>query len=332
MDNDPWVVALTLEEEASDQLSQWYAEKTGSISGEDLAEMMEASLAQPTPSAVSAQSAMPALKAAQLPVEAVLMLGEPQAAPDWLIGSAEMPAAMAVPSVVSSPADEDEDIPDWLRQDTEPEETVASNELDDIPDWLRDQVDDSVVEGTSDLPPWLASEDVEDTEGDEIPDWLRETMDEGEVPSAPAFTPESYNAPTVVMPAPTLPQPPATQTPVPVPSTPAPVPVPVQPAAIQPVKASPAPMVPVNIDVASTLQAARGKVSSGDIEGSLADYEMIVRANTALDEVVKDLSKLVEHKDHKRNPALYRVLGDTLMRRGELKTALETYRKALHML
>ena len=91
-------------------------------------------------------------------------------------------------------------------------------------------------------------------------------------------------------------------------------------------------MVPVNIDVASTLQAARGKVSSGDIDGSMADYEMIVRANTALEEVVKDLSKLAEHKDYKRNPTVYRVLGDTLMRRGELKTALETYRKALHML
>lgn len=334
MDNDPWVVALTLEEEASDQLSQWYAEKTGSISGEDVSEMLETALSQPMPAAVSAQSSAPMLKAAQLPVESVLVMGEAQPAPDWLLGSAEMPAASVVmtpsaPSVVSAPATNEDDIPDWLRQDTDTEDAITSTDLDEIPDWLREQVDDSVVEGTSDLPPWLATDDVAETESDEIPDWLRETMAEEESAS-PSFTPDTHSAPTVVMAAPTLPPGPSTPTPTSVPSTPAPVPM--QPAAIQPVKSSPAPQPVVNIDVASTLQAARGKVSSGDIEGSLADYEMIVRANTALEEVVKDLSKLVEHKDHKRNPALYRVLGDTLMRRGELKNALETYRKALHML
>jgi len=324
LDHDPWVVALTLEEEASDELSQWYAEKTGSMDGNELVDMMQASMAQPMPAA-AAQSAMPAgLKAAQLPIEAVLMLGEPQAAPDWLIGTATLPAVVAPsyrePAAIS--ARDEENIPDWLRQDTDTTEDTGSSEMDDIPDWLRDQVDDSVTADASDLPPWLAREEDSEAEGDEIPDWLRETMsDEESASAAPTFTPAPM-APTVVMPTPNIP--------AAVPSIPTPVPI--QAAAIQPVKASPAPMTVVNIDVASTLQAARGKLSSGDVNGSLADYELIVRANTSLDEVVKDLSKLAEHKDYKRNPSVYRVLGDTLMRRGELKIALETYRKALHML
>lgn len=328
LDHDPWVVALTLEEEASDELSQWYAEKTGSMDSNELADMMEASIAQPMPAA-AAQSAMPAgLKAAQLPIEAVLMLGEPQAAPDWLIGTATLPAAVApsYPEPAAISARDEEDIPDWLRQDTDmATESAGSSEMDDIPDWLRDQVDDSVTADASDLPPWLASEEASDVEGDDIPDWLRETMAEEEAASAPPTFTSAPTAPTVLISTQNIP------TAVPSIPTPAPMPVPMQ-AAIQPVKSSPAPMTVVNIDVASTLQAARGKVSSGDLDGSLADYELIVRANTSLDEVVKDLSKLAEHKDYKRNPSVYRVLGDTLMRRGELKIALETYRKALHML
>jgi hypothetical protein len=291
---------------------------------------LEAALPTPTPSAVTptqpARSG--ALKAANLPVEAVLMLGEPQSAPDWLTGSAAIPAAAAalseaVPAEITA-AEDDSDIPDWLREQTDQASTISSN-LDDIPEWLREQVDDTVTDTAGGVPSWLEVDDSDAAGGDDLPDWLRETMAEEETPSVSSFTPAADTAPTVIMAVP-----PIAQTPPP------PVPVPVQPApvAITPVPSkglSPVPS-PVNIDVASTLQAARGKVSSGDINGSLADYEMIVRANTALDEVVKDLSKLVEHKDHKKNPALYRVLGDTLMRRGELKVALETYRKALHML
>ncbi len=326
-DKDPWVVALTLEEEAEDQLAQWYAEKTGTFSEENIQANLPDFVPALTPAAAQPMRTG-ALKAAQFPVEAVLMLGEVQAAPDWLIGGAGaiMPAASAPIAAPVMPAASEDDIPDWLREANDPVAATVEDTGDDLPDWLRGQVDDSVTQDANDLPPWLANEDAVEPENEDLPDWLRETMVEDE--AAASFTPTLEPArPTVIAPAPKLPTPVAEE--------PAAIqPVAAQPRAIQPVpvKASPAPMMPVNIDVASTLQAARGKVSSGDVDSSLADYEMIVRANTALDEVVNDLAKLSEHKDHKRNPAVHRVLGDTHMRRGDLKSALETYRKALHML
>jgi len=108
-------------------------------------------------------------------------------------------------------------------------------------------------------------------------------------------------------------------------TTPAPVMSPV------PTYVSPAP-VPVTaaVDVEATLQNARAKYCSGDLSGSLIEYESIIRANTALDAVVTDMTRMVDQ--HKDNPAVYRVLGDGLMRQGKLQAALDTYRKALNQL
>jgi tetratricopeptide (TPR) repeat protein len=85
------------------------------------------------------------------------------------------------------------------------------------------------------------------------------------------------------------------------------------------------------IDVPTVLQAARSKVQA-DIDSSLQDYESVVRANAALPEVVTDLKKLASDNTHKTNATVHRVLGDALMRSGNLKDALETYRKALNLL
>ena len=84
------------------------------------------------------------------------------------------------------------------------------------------------------------------------------------------------------------------------------------------------------IDVEATLAQARRQVSTGNVAGGLIEYESIIRANKALDTVVDDLSKLLEQD--KSNPALYRVLGDGLMRQGRLQQALDTYRRALNQL
>jgi len=98
------------------------------------------------------------------------------------------------------------------------------------------------------------------------------------------------------------------------------------PAAPSPVSAPRSP-VPApqraRIDVAATLERARANLRQ-DTAASLQDYEAVVRANEALDVVVADLSKLVEDKDQKKNPAVYRVLSDALMRRGNLQEALAT--------
>ena len=78
------------------------------------------------------------------------------------------------------------------------------------------------------------------------------------------------------------------------------------------------------------LDRARDKEQSGDLEGALAEYEALIRANTDLETVVTDLTQLV--KSYKTTPAVYRVLGDGLMRQGKLQAALNTYREALNQL
>lgn len=190
------------------------------------------------------------------------------------------------------------------------ESELAAGEAEDLPNWL-----DGGLEDESGIPTWLG-EDEAATAG--MPDWLAEAQsaatlempdwlaDTGELSSL-NFPPEDEpQAPVVVPPAP-------------------------QPQAVVPQSApvSPVPAV-ASVDVASTLQSARTKASAGEVDDSLVDYEKIVRANTALEDVVTDLQKLA--KDHEKNPAIYRVLGDGLMRQGRLQEALHTYRSALNQL
>jgi len=182
------------------------------------------------------------------------------------------------------------------------EETQETDEEVEIPDWLQQTETEAVDQ--IEMPSWLQEADIQPDET--IPDWLIDTMEEGE---APAFVPHDTSEQPV--------------------KSPAPKPTP----AIVPQASSPAPPVPIpaNFDVAATLESARQRMSSGDVPESLADYEMIVRVNAQLDVVVKDLSDQVKGKQ-KENAAVYRVLGDGLMRQGRLQEALDTYRKALNLL
>ncbi|GAB5492711.1 MAG: hypothetical protein Phog2KO_29260 [Phototrophicaceae bacterium] len=185
---------------------------------------------------------------------------------------------------------------DWLNED------VSTDDEIDMPDWLKDTVDDSVTDG-EDLPDWLAGE--EDISEDDIPDWLRETMDEEEDVS------DVFALEEAVVEAPA-------------PSTPLPVPV----------AQSPAPMTVSadKIDAVAYLRSAKEKFNAKDIDGAMLDYEQVIRSNKALSQVEKELQRIVEEKDYKRNPSVNRVLGDVLMRQGKLQQALDIYRKALNML
>ncbi|RMG74865.1 MAG: tetratricopeptide repeat protein [Chloroflexi bacterium] len=191
------------------------------------------------------------------------------------------------------------------------EETLPSGELEAVPDWLSENVPSSLDTqedlAAADMPDWLKSEISSDTaEVSEIPDWL------SDVPVDNAADIPDWLVETVEEQA--------------VPSTPEPVTPPPKPTA------SPAPVPVSNIDVNAVMQEARTKLASGDLDTALQGFEAVIRANQHLEVIVQDLSKAAGDETHKKNPALYRVLGDALMRQGKLQEALNTYRKALTLL
>lgn len=200
------------------------------------------------------------------------------------------------------PAGQPESMPSWLGEAAPTAEPVAEA---DMPDWLSEAAPAAEPLAAADMPDWLKEVSAE-IEPHEIPDWLKETADTEE---------------QVV-----IPQPP----PAPVATTPVTMP-PVTPPPVVPAAISPAPVPPqaVQIDVAATLTSARS-LSQSSVDASLLEYEKLVRANVELDAVVDDLSLLLSKND--KNPAVYRVLGDGLMRKGQLQAALDIYRKALNLL
>ncbi|MGB1285207.1 MAG: hypothetical protein ACPG7F_01640 [Aggregatilineales bacterium] len=303
---DSWVEAFDMEQnpQAIEQLETWYDKQSRVLdSGGTPQPVPEADSTplSPVPDAASID-ADAGLQTADLPIETRLPAGEPEALPDWLSGDSAEPAIPDFAAIASDATDTQENMPDWLN--------TSELEEADVPDWLSGGSNE-IEEATEATPDWLNPAAVADS--DDIPDWLRDTMTEEQLTGAISGSGEIdfdfAEIEETVTPAP------AATTLAPVPASPAPV-----------------PMVVANIDVAATLQSARSKVSGGDVDSSLQDYEAIVRANAALDDVVKDVKKLVDDKAHKKNPAVYRVLGDALMRTGELQDALDTYRKALNLL
>jgi len=242
----------------------------------------------------------PVLEPADLDPEAELPHGQPEPVPDWLTAdSAPTPAFLMDDDDAVEPA-----IPgdtSWLEGLTDETSEISD---EDIPDWLKEQVtgDSEPVEPVANAGPsgqsWLEDADIDKVET--IPDWLLDTISEGEEPEAIASA-NVIEAPT------SQPVPQA----APIPATPAPAPA---------------------ADVSDALQSARTKFQNDDLDGALADYESVVRANAGLDEVINDLSTAIKKPPHKNAAPIYRVLGDSLMRKGRLQDALDTYRKALNLL
>ncbi|MGB7339172.1 MAG: hypothetical protein WBC91_09795 [Phototrophicaceae bacterium] len=277
---DTWVEAFSKDD--SQELEQWYNDAVSNLDGD-------------TEPATAIVTEDVSLQAADLPIESKLDEGSAQTVPAWFDSSSGQ--SVEVEAVQGDM--------DWLGEDFEDEDFVATSEADvDMPDWLQDTVDDSVT-ADADLPDWLAGET--DISADEIPDWLRETMEEEE--SVPDIVSGSFLDDIVTTPEPSVPLP------VPVAQSPAPVPVAAD-----------------SVDAVAYLRSAKDKISANDIDGAMLDYEQIIRANKALGQVEKELQRLSEDKSYKRNPAVNRVLGDVLMRQGKLQEALDTYRKALNML
>jgi tetratricopeptide (TPR) repeat protein len=250
---------------------------------------------------------------------------DPDAIPEWYARNVNDPERIAavekqldddelaaeletfdLPAETGVPAGEPEAaVPVWLQD--EPEALVEA----ELPDWLVGAADDDIIE---DIPDWLADTNV-DVAPDEIPAWLLDTVE----------TPGTLEEEDVIIPPePEIPAASVEPTPAPEPVVPEPEPEPVM-ATAQRVTAP-----PLAADIAGTLEEARELAGSGDLDGCLLAYEKVIRANQALNDVVSDLAQLAEH--HKNRPAVYRVLGDGLMRQGNLQAALDTYRKALNQL
>ncbi len=198
---------------------------------------------------------------------------------------------------------EPEAVPDWLSDvaATQPgAEPVVTLEPQHEATWLEADEMAVVEEG---VPDWLADDSgdqpfVDNTEDIEIPAWLSEA-DLEKTDMVPDWLLETVEGGTQ----------PSTEVPP-----------------------APQPVLAADIDVVTTLQSARRKVEGGDIDDALQDYEAIVLANSELETVIDDLSKLVKQDTYKETAPIHRVLGDGLMRLGRLQEALDTYRKALNLL
>ncbi len=246
-----------------------------------------------------------------------------------------------------------DDIPDWYSQNLSDPERIASvegqGEFDE--EWQgQSALADAALPAERDLsagqpeaiPSWASDfastehEEVEASSGEsvfaEMPDWLREVEASVSPDDIPDWLVETISAPIESEPeAPMVIARPAPE-PTPAPPVQMPVKMPVQPAAGVPVPTPPqsAPVYAAVGEASEVLERARDKEQNGDLEGALADYEGMIRVNSDLDSVIADLSQLV--KSYKTTPAVYRVLGDGLMRQGKLQAALNTYREALNQL
>lgn len=215
--------------------------------------------------------------------------------PDWYERNVKDPARIAAVEQLAHRDDE-------LVETALPEEDLPLGEAQGIPAWLGGaEMEYEEAPAEPAFADWLS--ELENPEAVEVPDWLSETM--LEEPPVEVFEP------TPEPPRPVIQQ------------VAAPPPIPVAP----PVVIAPPPRPAVS---SGALERARDREQNGDLEGSLVEYEGLIRANIELDAVVVDLTQLV--KSYRTVPSVYRVLGDGLMRQGKLQQALNTYREALNQL
>ena len=93
-----------------------------------------------------------------------------------------------------------------------------------------------------------------------------------------------------------------------------------------------APENPPPPGLAAAIYSARGKVGANAWREALADYETLLRTSAGLEWVVADMRGLIAREQFRHNPSVHRVLGDALMRQGQLDAAIDVYRHALSLL
>jgi hypothetical protein len=216
-------------------------------------------------------------------------------------------------------AGELEALPSWMILDESLEVPPGVEEAyetyeESVPAPVAEDFGDELVE---DIPDWL--KELESVSPQSVPDWLVETISASNEEAAAAEA-EIIEPPVEII----------------LPPAPEPEPAPVvmeqpRPQVVTPPAPTPTPQPRVASDETMVvIERARDREQSGDLEGALSEYESLVRSGGVLDAVVADLTQLT--KSYKTTPAVFRVLGDGLMRQGKLQAALNTYREALNQL
>ncbi|NDJ60292.1 MAG: hypothetical protein GYB67_04155, partial [Chloroflexi bacterium] len=248
--------------------------------------------------------------------------------PDWYERNINDPSRIA--AVEQMAGEEDEQLPEANLPD---ETDLTPGRPVDVPTWALDggaatadpaavvaeaPIDEEARATQEEIPDWLKEAEAA-VSPDAIPDWLTETLpgeEDAEITAAmlaiSAEEPDVISEPVVEA---------APPTPVPQPE-PQPVPTPAPPVA--------PPTPQPQFTGSASLESARSQVQAGNLDSSLLEYEALIRANQELDVVVDDLSRLA--RDNRETSAIFRVLGDGLMRQGRLQEALNTYREALNHL
>ncbi|MCA9908830.1 MAG: tetratricopeptide repeat protein, partial [Anaerolineae bacterium] len=243
-----------------------------------------------------------------------------EAVPDWYLQNTSDPERMAiVDDVISSAATPSIELPEEKPPQPEPvaaqvqvatpvqlahaelpsEVNLPAGERQALPTWISVTATQAAVAVS--VPPPAEEPAPVAAPPISTPDWLQET-EEHPVTEVPDWLSEIAPAEDTLF----------------APPTPAPAAVTVSPPQAAP---------PI---VSGTLDQARTRYRDGDMEGSLAIYEGLVRTSQVLADVANDLDNMA--KEQKNNPVVYRVLGDSLMRQGRLQEALNTYREALNWL
>jgi len=84
------------------------------------------------------------------------------------------------------------------------------------------------------------------------------------------------------------------------------------------------------IDTELLLNRARAAMNRGKVQDSLADYQVLIRKERALDETIQDLQNALYQ--HPVNIDLWQTLGDAFVRSRKLQDALNSYTKAEELL
>ena len=238
-------------------------------------------------------------------------LGSLQDEPEWYTRNVTDPARIAAVDALASGTGilQDASLP--------AEEELQAGQETAVPAWMTAEVASVDVSETP------AVEEAPVIMGD-VPDWLRETIDaptDSDMPEWLIETGQYEDLASLSESEPELEQ--------------APPPPRVEPKPVAPPPAPPAPkpvLAPVELssDVMTSLAQARELSRANNLADGLRIYEALIRKNAALDDVVGDLEGL--KRIYRSDPAVYRVLGDGLMRQGKLQQALDTYRDALSQL